>query len=70
MRRKHRFVLTARALLPDHWHAIIYPPHPPSISRVFQAVKAYAGIAREEQERRCGLSIDRVRLPADENARI
>ena len=132
MRRQHGFVLTAWVFLPDHWHAIIYPPHPLTISRVFQAVKVssmilinlgrresgelwqgrffdralrtvkeymetveyihlnpvrrgllrraeewkwssvheYAGMAGEEQERRCGLRIDRVRLPADENARI
>ena len=70
MRQKHRFTLTAWVFLPDHWHAIIYPPHPLSISRVFQSVKAYAGIAGEEQERRCGVSIDRVGLPADENTRI
>ena len=30
----------------------------------------YAGVSGEEQERRCGLRIDRVRLPADENTRI
>ena len=30
----------------------------------------YAGVSGEEQERRCGLQIDRVRLPADENTRI
>ena len=132
MRRKHGFSLTAWLLLPDHWHAIIYPPYPLSISRVFQAVKVssttavnvrfgekgelwqerffdralrtvreyhekveyihlnpvrrglvkraeewqwssiheYAGVSGEEQERRCGLRIDRVRLPADENTRI
>ena len=27
----------------------------------------YAGMSPEEQERRCGLAIDRVRLPAGEN---
>jgi putative transposase len=132
MRQKHRFLLTAWVFLPDHWHAIICPPHPLTISRVFQAVKVssmisinhergeagelwqgrffdralrtakeyvetveyihmnpvwrglvklaedwkwssvheYAGVSAEEQERRCGLRIDRVRLPGDENARI
>ena len=132
MRRKQGFVLTAWVFLPDHWHAIIYPPHPLTISRVFQSVKVssmisinvargesgelwqprffdralrtvkeymetvkyihmnpvrlglvkspqqwrwssfqeYAGVTGEEQERRCGLRIDRVRLPADEKARI
>ena len=34
------------------------------------SVHEYAGVTAEEQERRCGLRIDRVRLPADENARI
>lgn len=132
MRRKHHFSLTAWVFLPDHWHAIIYPPHPLTISRVFQSVKVsstiginvcrrevgelwqirffdralrtvkeyldkveyihlnpvrrglvkrtedwkwssvheYAGVTEEEREARCGLRIDRVRLPADENVRI
>jgi hypothetical protein len=30
----------------------------------------YAGVDAAEQQSRCGLTIDRVRLPADENARI
>ncbi|HEY6292379.1 MAG TPA: hypothetical protein VI455_12585 [Terriglobia bacterium] len=30
----------------------------------------YAGVTGADQEKRCGLVIDRVRLPADENARI
>jgi len=36
----------------------------------WSSVREYAGVTGEEQERRCGLRIDRVRLPADENARI
>ena len=32
MRQKQRFALTAWVFLPDHWHAIIYPPHPLSIA--------------------------------------
>jgi putative transposase len=132
MRHKHGFILTAWVFLPDHWHAIIYPPCPLTISRVFQSVKVistigihvcrreagelwqirffdralrtvqeyvekveyihcnpvrrglvkraeewkwlsvheYAGVSGEEQEQRCGLCIDRVRLPADENTAI
>jgi len=132
MRQKKGFLLTAWVFLPDHWHAIICPPFPLTISRVFQAVKIssmiainhqrrergelwqgrffdralrtvkeyvetvdyihmnpvrrglvkraedwkwssvheYAGMSAEEQEQRCGLRIDRVRLPADEKARI
>src|SRR5271157_2250890 len=45
MRRKYGFLLTARVFLPDHWHAIIYPPYPLTISRVFQAVKVSSMIA-------------------------
>ena len=37
-----RFVLTAWVLLPDHWHAIIFPPCPLSISRVMEAIKVSA----------------------------
>ena len=132
MRRKHRFALTAWVFLPDHWHAIIYPAHPLSISVVLKAVKVssmisinvargtggelwqgrffdralrtvkeyheaveyihlnpvrrglvrraeewewssvheYGGRGAEEQERRCGLAIDRMRLPADESTAI
>jgi hypothetical protein len=33
-------------------------------------VHEYAGVTGEEQERRCGLRVDRVRLPADKNPRI
>ena len=36
----------------------------------WSSVHEYAGVTGEEQEARCGLRIDRVRLPADENARI
>jgi REP element-mobilizing transposase RayT len=132
MRQKHGFLLTAWVFLPDHWHAIICPQYPLTISRVFQAVKVssmisinhgrgeagelwqgpffdralrtvkeyletveyihmnpvrrglvtrpeewkwssvheYGGMSAEEQKQRCGLTIDRVRLPADEKARI
>ena len=40
MRQKHGFLLTAWVFLPDHWHAIIHPPFPLTISTVFKAVKA------------------------------
>ena len=45
MRGKYGFLLTAWVFLPDHWHAIIYPPYPLTISRVFQAVKVSSMIA-------------------------
>jgi hypothetical protein len=38
--------------------------------RKWSSAAEYGGMTAEEQERRCGLRIDRVRLPADENARI
>jgi putative transposase len=132
MRQKHGFLLTAWVFLPDHWHAIIHPPYPLTISKVFKAVKKsstigvnvrrrevgglwqerffdralrtvreyhekveyihlnpvrrglvkrpedwkwssmreFAGVSGEEQERHCGLRIDRVPLPLDVHARI
>jgi putative transposase len=39
MRQKQGFLLTAWVFLPDHWHAIIHPPYPLTISTVFKAVK-------------------------------
>jgi putative transposase len=36
----------------------------------WSSVHEYGGISAEEQGRRCGLRIDRARLPADENTRI
>ena len=45
MRRKHRFLLTAWVFLPDHWHAIIHPPYPLPISRVFKALKVSSTMA-------------------------
>ena len=38
-RAEHRFLLTAWVFLPDHWHAIFYPRHPLTISRVMEAIK-------------------------------
>jgi REP element-mobilizing transposase RayT len=37
MRPKHRFLLTAWVFLPDHWHGIIDPPYPLTISRARKA---------------------------------
>lgn len=38
-RKKHRFLLTAWVFLPDHWHAIIFPPFPLTISMVMETIK-------------------------------
>ncbi|MFZ0962299.1 MAG: hypothetical protein WAO35_15480 [Terriglobia bacterium] len=40
MRQKHGLLLTAWVFLPDHWHAIIPPPYPLTISTVFKAAKS------------------------------
>jgi len=45
MRQKHGFLLTAWVFLPDHWHAIICPTYPLTISRVVKAVKVSSMIA-------------------------
>ena len=36
----------------------------------WSSYREYAGLDIAEQERHCGLKIDRVRLPADQRARI
>jgi hypothetical protein len=36
----------------------------------WSSVHEYGGVSAEEQQRRCGLRIDRVRVPAGENTRI
>ena len=38
-RQKYHFLLTAWVWLPDHWHAIIFPHFPLTISTVMEAIK-------------------------------
>jgi putative transposase len=38
-RRKHGFLVTAWVFLPDHWHAILYPRSPLTISEAMEAIK-------------------------------
>ena len=38
-RAEHGFLLTAWVFLPDHWHAIFYPPHPLTIALVMECIK-------------------------------
>ena len=54
MRRKHGFAVTAWVFLPDHWHAIIYPPYPLTISTVFKAVKVSSMIGINVRRRERG----------------
>ena len=46
MRKKHGFLLTAWVFLPDHWHAIISPRFPDTISCVMDQGKAALGARR------------------------
>ena len=41
-REIHKFLLTAWVLLPDHWHAIIFPRSPVTISTVMESIKVSA----------------------------
>jgi hypothetical protein len=36
----------------------------------WSSMREYSGVSGQEQERRCGLRIDRVPLPTDQNTRI
>ena len=50
-RAEHGFLLSAWVFLPDHWHAIFYPPHPVTISGVMESIKGGA-IKRINRSRR------------------
>jgi REP-associated tyrosine transposase len=39
-REAFRFLLTAWVFLPDHWHALIFPPFPLTISKVMKVIKS------------------------------
>ena len=39
-REAFQFLLTAWVFLPDHWHAVIFPPYPLTISKVMKVIKA------------------------------
>jgi len=41
-RGEHDFLLSAWVFLPDHWHAIIYPPYPLAISTVMESINGGA----------------------------
>jgi len=38
-RKKYGFLLTAWVFLPDHWHAILFPRHPLTISEAMESIK-------------------------------
>ena len=58
-REEHGFLLRAGVLLPDHGHAIIYPPYPRTISTVRESIKGGAtkriNRSRQETEGRRGI---------------
>ena len=54
-RKKHGFLLTAWVFLPDHWHAILYPPHPLTISRVMESIKVGSTLRINGRRREKGL---------------
>jgi putative transposase len=38
-RRRMHFLLVGYVVMPDHWHALMWPPFPLTISRAMQSVK-------------------------------
>ncbi len=45
VRPRQRFLLTAWVFLPDHWHAILFPPYPLTISGVMKSIKLTSTMA-------------------------
>jgi len=54
-RARHGFLLTAWVLLPDHWHAILFPRFPLTISRVMEAIKVGSTLRLNAQRKASGL---------------
>ena len=54
-RAEHGFLLTAWVFLPDHWHAISYPQHPLTISKVMEAIKDGATKRINRRRREVGM---------------
>ena len=53
-REEHQLLLTAWVFLPDHGHAIFYPPYPLTISRVMESIKDGATKRIHRRRRECG----------------
>jgi len=45
-RTQHHFLLTAWVFLPDHWHAIVMPPYPSTISGVMESINVSCKLFR------------------------
>ena len=64
-RSEHGFRIAAWVFLPDHWHAIVYPPAPLTISKAVEAIKVSStrrinGVRRETGTLWPGRFFDRV----------
>ena len=53
-RQAQGFSLTAWVFLPDHWHAIVYPRHPLTISNVLKAIKLRTTLVINERHHEVG----------------
>src|SRR6516162_1216239 len=51
-RTHHHFLLTAWVFLPDHWHAIVMPPYPSTISGVMESIKVSSPDKTSSEETR------------------
>ena len=54
-RRKHGFLFTAWVSLPDHWHAILLPRHPLTISEVMESIKVGSTLRINARRNESGL---------------
>lgn len=54
-REEQGFWITAWVFLPDHWHAIVYPRYPLSVSSVLKRVKLRTTFAINQRQYKGGL---------------
>jgi putative transposase len=54
-REKYHFLLTAWVFLPDHWHAILFPRYPATISRVMESIKVGSTLRVNASRKESGL---------------
>ena len=54
-REKYHFLLTAWVFLPDHWHAILFPRFPVTISRLMESIKVGSTLRVNARRNESGL---------------
>jgi putative transposase len=54
-REKYHFLLTAWVFLPDHWHAILFPRFPVTISRLMESIKVGSILRINARQNESGL---------------